>query len=165
MRLDHLFDGETWYEDDGVWVYGETEAAGYVAGAGSLTGPVIRGALRFSNRPSRREDGTWLPDIRGYVTTDDGAGVLLEACGISVPESGPGETRDVVCSLVFRSSDPRYAWLNRISAIMEARHDPQTARMRLRAFACVNELPASEIPEHGAVGAVGAERAGADGVA
>lgn len=170
MELEHLFDGETWYDDDGLWVYGEMEAVGYASGAGTLSGPALTGAFRFSNLPRRREDGTWLPDIRGYVTTDDGAGVLLEARGISVPETGPGQARDVVCALTFRTSDARYAWLDRVSAIMEARHDPQTSRMRLRAFACVNELPASaqvasEVPRDRARRTVAAEHARPDGVA
>lgn len=36
MELEHLFDGETWYEDDGLWVYGVVEAVGYASGAGTL---------------------------------------------------------------------------------------------------------------------------------
>lgn len=164
MRLDHLFDGETWYDDDGVWVYGETEAAGYAAGSGVLTGPALSGQMRFSNLPRRREDGTWLPDIRGFVTTDDGVGVILEAQGISVPEAAPGLDRDVVCSLIFRCSDERYSWLNQVSGVMEARHDPHTARMRIRAYACVNELPASEVPSGRAGGTVATEGSGPERV-
>lgn len=52
---------------------------------------------------------------------------------------------------------------------MEARHDPETSRMRLRAFACLNELPAStrfcsEVPGDGAGRVIATEHARLEGV-
>lgn len=140
MQLEHLFRGELWYVTKGAWLYGDGEAAGYGEGEGWARGPALSGSIRWSNRPSRRADGVWSADIRGYLQTDGGAHVLLEMHGRSLSERVPGETRDVLCSLSMRAADERYARLNSVLGILEARHDASTGRMTFRAFEVLNDL-------------------------
>ncbi len=142
MKLEHLFDGETWYVGEGAWLYGEHEAAGFGEGEGTICGPRIAGRLRWANRPRRRPDGVWLPDVTGYIQTDDGVQVLVEFRGRSMPEQQPGDGRDVVCSIAFSAADERYRWLDTVVGIMEARYDAGSSRTTLRVHECVNELPA-----------------------
>ena len=143
MKTELLFEGELWYVTDGVWVYGDHEAAGYAEGEGVARGDRIAGLMRWSNRPARREDGTWLTDIRGYIQTDDGGSVLLESRGRTVPERMPGEARDVICSVTFRTTHERYTWLNDVVGLLEARLDPTSGRMNFRVFDCSNDLVAT----------------------
>ena len=140
MKMEHLFDGELWYVTEGAWAYGEREASGYTEGDGWARGERLSGTIRWSNRPARREDGVWLSDIRGFIQPDDDAPVLIEFRGRTMPERTPGEARDVVCSVTFRSADTRYAWVNDVVAMLEARHDPSTGRMAFRVYSCSNEL-------------------------
>jgi len=146
MQLTHLFDAELWYVGEGAWAYDPLGAAGYGEGEGIVRGDRIRGSLRWSNRPRRRSDGAWLPDLCGFIRTLDGVAVLFTLRGVSLPESEPGELRSVVCSLMFECPDESYRWLNPIVAAVEARFDPVTGRMMARAWECVNDLPVAVAP-------------------
>src|SRR5262245_8901678 len=64
--------------------FGGEEGAGWGVGDGMVSGEVLRGRLRWSNYPRRREDGVWTPNVRGVIDTDDGAAVLLSMHGQSV---------------------------------------------------------------------------------
>src|SRR4051812_9446950 len=54
---------------------------GWGVGDGTVAGPGLSGAVEWSNHPTRRDDGTWLPDIRGVVTTPEKAEVIVELRG------------------------------------------------------------------------------------
>ncbi|MBI4728402.1 MAG: hypothetical protein HY775_02735 [Acidobacteria bacterium] len=146
MRLEHLFDGEAWYAEEGAWVYRQPEAAGYAGGEGKLWGERLEGLLRWSNSPHRRADGVWVADMRGFIETGDGARILVEMGGRSLPEEAPGLRRDLVCWLSAQTDDDRYRWLNDLVGVVEARVDPRTTWMTLRAWACMNELPPGDGP-------------------
>jgi hypothetical protein len=41
----------------------------------------IGGSVVWSNYPRRRTDGRMLPNLRGLISTDDGASILFELWG------------------------------------------------------------------------------------
>jgi hypothetical protein len=56
--------------------YGSDEGIGYGEGHGTATG-LVEGSVVWANYPRRRSDGRMLPDVRGLITTTDGA----SSCG------------------------------------------------------------------------------------
>ncbi|MBI4728398.1 MAG: hypothetical protein HY775_02715 [Acidobacteria bacterium] len=80
--------------------------------------------LRWSNRPHRRADCVWVADMRGFIETSDGARILVEMGGRSLPEEAPGG-----CATSCAGSRRR-----------------PTTSMTLRAWACVSELPPGDGP-------------------
>ncbi|MFA5896894.1 MAG: DUF3237 family protein [Thermoplasmata archaeon] len=142
MRLEHLFDMELRYVGESVWLrpYGEKEAAGFGQGDGTLRGPGLSGRLTWANHPRRREDGVWCPDLHGYVTTEDGAKILVTMQGYSILEKAPGEKRAIVAACTFRTSHETYRWLNLVIAAVEGEIDEETEKVRMKAYACVNEI-------------------------
>ena len=70
----------------------------------------ISGRLRGANHPSRRGDGTFLPDFQGVIETDDGAEVLFDYRGYG--RAYPAGRRQIVASATHVSEDERYRWLN-----------------------------------------------------
>ena len=114
MRLEKLYKMDAYYRGEGVWLrpYGDHEAAGHGSGDGTLDGDRIRGRLTWSNHPRKREDGVWCPNLTGYVTTDDGAQVLVEIQGYSVREDTKEVRRAVTVTARFQAADPKYRWLN-----------------------------------------------------
>lgn len=65
-----------------VSAYGGDEGIGYGEGRGTATGR-IDGDVVWSNSPRRRSDGQMLPNVRGLITTSDGAAILFELRGRS----------------------------------------------------------------------------------
>src|SRR5262245_32439238 len=92
VRLEEIavFD---WHHDDDVRVaspgyallrsYDTQEGAAYGEGRGTATGR-IQGSVVWSNYPRRRSDDRMLPDVRGLITTDDGATIVFELRGRTV---------------------------------------------------------------------------------
>jgi hypothetical protein len=83
LKLIPLFEGQLRFDEstevgfstlanseDGDWV-------AYVEGDGRLFGDRISGAVRWTNHPRRRADGTWLPSFEGVIKTEDEAEILL----------------------------------------------------------------------------------------
>ena len=70
----------------------------------------ISGQFRGANHPSRRADGTFLPDFQGIIETDDGAEVLFDYRGYG--RAYPAGRRQIVTSATHLSEDERYRWLN-----------------------------------------------------
>jgi hypothetical protein len=81
MRLEHVCDRELVYREETVYSgkfvlvrpYGGEEGTGYGEGDGTVTGPQLRGTVRWVNHPQRRNDGTMVPDAHGVIVTDDHA--------------------------------------------------------------------------------------------
>jgi hypothetical protein len=60
--------------------YGSEEGIAYDEGRGTATGR-IEGTVVWSNYPRRRMDGRMPPNLRGLISTDDGASILFELRG------------------------------------------------------------------------------------
>lgn len=118
--------------------YQGREGAGYGEGEGAATGERINGTVRWSNHPRRREDGVLMPDAHGIIDTADGARILFHLGGYSVATTG--QTRSIVSPASFQTDDDRYRWLNVLVCVGEGEIDFRTLALRLRVYACVNEL-------------------------
>jgi hypothetical protein len=90
MRLEPLCRLLMRYEE-GAWVrpFGTAEGAGFGWGNGTVSGDVVRGSVRWANYPRRREDGVWTPNLRGVITAEEGAEILISLHGQSVQEGPP----------------------------------------------------------------------------
>ena len=143
MRLEPLCTFEWSYDEDVrlkapgyqlVRPYGE-EGIAYGEGRGTATGR-IAGSVVWSNYPHRRSDGRVLPDVRGLITTTDGASIPFELRGRTFfGEDGLGR-QNLVGS--FQAEDPRYGWLNDVVCIAEGLIGDEG--MRIRVYAGVHEL-------------------------
>ncbi len=101
-----------------------TEAQNLLFAEGRCEGRVAA-SLRASNFPRRRVDGTFLPDFRGVLETDDGAIILFTWQGIG--RTASDGTRQLVGAMTHLSDDDRYSWLNdvvsTVTGAVEARSD------------------------------------------
>jgi hypothetical protein len=120
MRLEPLSVFRWSYEKDvrgGTVVspYGSQEGIGYGEGRGTATGR-IEGTVVWSNYPRRRSDDRMLPNLRGLITTHDGASILFELRGRTIFEGDEGRQNLVGW---FESDHEAYRWLNDLVCIAE----------------------------------------------
>jgi hypothetical protein len=146
MRLEHMCDLHLEYrsdlfEDDFLLVqpYGGEEGSGYGEGTGTASGKRVNGAVRWSNHPHRRSDGTMLPDAHGVIRTRDGADIMFDLTGRSVL-SADGSIRGQNLVATFEAQAEPYAWLNATVCVAEGIIDGQTLKSHIRVHACVNEM-------------------------
>jgi hypothetical protein len=124
MRLKHLCDLDLHYDGEFHLVrpYGNESGTGWGRGGGSVVGERLRGDYAWSNHPRRRGDGMMLPAVRGVVTTDDDAQLVLELTGRTAFDSdGVGHQMMVA---FFETEHPAYSWLNDVICLAEGRIDP-----------------------------------------
>jgi len=115
--------------------YGGEEGPAYGEGRGTARGR-ITGSVVWSNAPRRRGDGRMLPNVRGLVTTDDGASVFFELRGRTFfGEDGVGRQNLVGW---FEAGDARYSWLNYVVCIAEGLIGED--EMQIRVYEGVLEL-------------------------
>jgi hypothetical protein len=114
------------------------EAMGFGDGDGEISGE-IEGSLAWANYPRRREDGVWLPNVRGRITTTEGQTILMNMHGQSVLESARGTRRAILARLELATGDERYRWLNTCFFVGEGEIDEDTDVAWLNLFVCVNE--------------------------
>jgi hypothetical protein len=145
VRLEQLCTFDWGYDEDVrvpspgyvlVSAYDGAEGAAYGEGRGSASGR-IAGSVVWSNYPHRRSDGRMLPNVRGLVTTGDGASIVFELRGRTVFVEGDPTGRQ---SLVgwFEAEDERYRWLNDVVCIAEGRIGDDG--MHIQVYAGVHEL-------------------------
>ena len=116
--------------------YDSAEGIGYGEGRGTATGQ-IEGTVVWSNYPRRRTDGRMLPNVRGLVTTHDGASILFELRGRTIFDAdGPGRQNLVGW---FESDHDRYRWLNDVVCIAEGSISGEG--MAINIYAGIHELP------------------------
>jgi hypothetical protein len=118
------------------------EGAGWGVGDGTVSGDVLRGRLRWSNYPRRREDGVWTPNVRGVIDTDDGAVVLLSMHGQSVEmqvDQDESYRRAILVRVEMLSDNEQYTWINTTFAVAEGEIDEDTEEIWFNAFVCVND--------------------------
>ena len=99
-----------------VSAYGSEEGIGYGEGRGTATG-LLEGTVVWSNYPRRRTDGRMLPNVRGLITTTDGASILFELRGRTVFEGNKPGRQALVGWL--ESDHESYRWLNDVVCIAE----------------------------------------------
>jgi hypothetical protein len=85
---------------------------------GRLVGERLRGELRLTNLAERRVDNVNLPELRGVLTTDDGAAIWVELDGIATLRESD-QARVFVTACRFRTGDERYAWTNTVVGVLE----------------------------------------------
>jgi Protein of unknown function (DUF3237) len=143
MRLDPLCHMTLQYTGDYHLVrpYGNESGLGWGIGTGSVTGDRLTGELQWSNQPSRRGDGTMLPNARAVITTAEGAEVFCDLTGRTVFVEQGGETvgRQLLMTL-FESEDERYSWLNKVVCMTEGVIDPEKGLSRFVVHVCESDL-------------------------
>jgi uncharacterized protein DUF3237 len=130
MRLEHLCDFEGAFTSVGALVrpFGTEEGGGYSEGEGRFSGARLSGSARWSNFPRRRSDGAMQPNMRGVITTPDGASVLFTFRGLTVWTGGPNDgAGNQLFHVTFMADDERYRWLNNAVCVMEGKLDPTIA--------------------------------------
>jgi hypothetical protein len=128
---------------EGAWIrpFGAVEGAGFGSGDGEVSGPVLRGTLRWANSPRRREDGVWTPNLRGVITTEDRAEILTSLHGQSVQEATTGGgLRAILTRVELLSDDERYRWLNTTFIVGEGEIDEEREAWWVQVYACINEV-------------------------
>ena len=120
-----------------VSAYGSEEGIGYGEGRGTATGR-LEGSVVWSNYPRRRTDGRMLPDVRGLITTTDGASILFELRGRTIFEGDEPGRQSLVGWL--ESDHESYRWLNDVVCIAEGQIS--AGAMEIHVYAGIHELPA-----------------------
>jgi hypothetical protein len=121
MRLDPLCTVDLRYAGGFPLVrpYGNESGTGWGHGQGAVSGDIVSGSYAWSNHPRRRGDGSMLPDVRGVVTTADGAELMLELSGrTSFDDRGVGHQ---LLFVLFEAEHPSYTWLNDVICVGDGR--------------------------------------------
>lgn len=141
MRLERLCEFRLSYDEHGfvlVAPFGGQEGQGYGTGTGAAFGDKLAGPVRWSNYPRLTDDGVFMPDLRGVITTPEGP-VLFEIRGVSLPPE-PGSTeRKLTMSIVFRTQADEHKWLNHALAVQHGVIDAATRSIFLSTDVCVAE--------------------------
>jgi hypothetical protein len=106
---------------------------------GTVKGDRLRGTLKSVNVPARRPDNVNCPAFRGIIHTHDEAKIYFEFNGIALLRPDD-KARVFTTSLLLRTGDARYAWVNDTAGAVEGILNTTTEQAVVRAFACVNEL-------------------------
>lgn len=125
MRLEPLYRATfTTPESWSVEIEGEhgSEGQSFLIVEGRLEGR-LSARLRGANFPRRRTDGTFTPDFRGALETDDGATILYAWQGYG-RESEQGDY-ELVGSITHVTDDERYRWLNTAVCALTGRVRPR----------------------------------------
>jgi hypothetical protein len=86
---------------------------------GTIQGERVSGSHRAMNKSVVRADNVVTPDIRGALTTLDGAEVYYEIRGYGIEVES---LRHFTGSMYFLTGDARYEWLNTVVGVMEGRY-------------------------------------------
>ena len=114
------------------------EGLGFGRGEGTVSGE-INGKLVWANYPRRREDGVWTPNLRGVITTDDGADLLVSIHGQSIQEDTPGGRRAILARVELTTDAARYRWLNTCFLVGEGEIDEAREDWWIDTYVCVND--------------------------
>ena len=145
MRLEPLCIFDWSYDEDVrlrapgyalVSPYGSDEGIAYGEGRGTASGLIV-GSVVWSNYPHRRSDGRMLPNVRGLITTDDGASIVFELRGRTIFAEGDPSGRQNLVGW-FEADAERYLWLNDTVCIAEGRIVDEG--MHIRVYSGVHEL-------------------------
>jgi hypothetical protein len=83
----------------------------------------------------------WTPNLRGVITAEDGAEILISLHGQSMTEEPAGGARRVILTrLELLSEHESYRWLNTSFTVGEGEIDEEAEDWWVQAFVCVNEM-------------------------
>jgi len=103
-------------------------------GDGTLTGPSIRGTVRWSNYETTGEDQVCALQVPGVIQTHDGAEIGFEGRELAMPLSDGSQQWRVAGVLRFKTDDRRYAWLNDTFALTSGTFDYEAGMAHWTAF-------------------------------
>lgn len=75
----------------------------------------------------------WHPNFHGFIATDDGAKILLDGEGYSVPNADDSE-RALTITLRFTTDDARYIWLNTAIVVLDGAFAPAQGRSETKGY-------------------------------
>jgi hypothetical protein len=116
-----------------------TDSTSWMFREGTILGDRIRGGHKAMNKSVLRSDNVVTPDIRGVLTTDDGAEVYYEVRGYGIDVDG---LRNFTGTMYFMTDAARYAWINTVIGVMEGRYtrDPEGYLIgTFQVYECVSE--------------------------
>ncbi|MFN2469157.1 MAG: DUF3237 family protein [Gaiellaceae bacterium] len=144
MSLHHLFDAELHYraEMPPVAATGEGEPIG--SGDGTVRGENVEGTIRWTlfERPGELVCAM-NPTL--VIETTDGAEIRIEGRGYARRESRGDRRWKVAATLLFKTPDERYAWLDGALGVWEGEFDAETHRARYRAYAPLDGTASQEL--------------------
>src|SRR5712691_7825964 len=103
-------------------------------GDGTLTGPRVRGTVRWSNYETTSEDLVCALQVPGVIQTHDGAEIGFEGREFAMPISEGSQQWRVAGVLRFKTDDSRYTWLNETFALTSGTFDYEAGMARWTAF-------------------------------
>ena len=103
-------------------------------GDGTLTGPRVRGTVRWSNYETTGEDLVCALQVPGVIQTDDGAAIQFEGRELAMPLSDESTQWRVAGVLRFKTDDSRYVWLNETFALTSGTFDYDAGMANFTAF-------------------------------
>jgi hypothetical protein len=114
------------------------EAIGFGHGDGEVTGE-LEGSIVWANYPRRRQDGVWMPNLRGMITARDESELLVSIHGQSVQERAAGSQRAILARVELTTEAEPYRWLNTCFLVGEGEIDEEREHFWLDTYVCVNE--------------------------
>ena len=110
-------------------------------GDGTVDWNGTTGTVEWTNFPSRRPDGVFLPDISGIIRLDrSGGNIMYRLQGISLLPDADGH-RLFSGPVRWYTDDPELLWLNDRWGYEEGGLDLETLRFHSRAYVIVPESP------------------------
>jgi hypothetical protein len=103
-------------------------------GDGTLTGPRVRGTVRWSNYETTGEDQVCALQVPGFIQTHDGALIQFESRELAMPLSDASQQWRVAGVLRFKTDDRRYTWLNDTFALTSGTFDYDAGMAHWTAF-------------------------------
>ena len=97
---------------------------GYGTGDGTVSGELLEGTLTRVNTPERREDGVWMPDLRGMIKASDGGELLLTFNGLSIDGDWPEPRRSIIGHVGLITEHPPLRWLSTSWLVARTRSTP-----------------------------------------
>jgi len=116
-------------------------------GDGTLTGPRMRGTVRWSNYETTGEDEVCTLQVPGVIQTHDGAEIGFEGREFAMPLSDESKQWRVAGVLRFKTDDSRYVWLNETFALTSGTFDYEAGMARWTAFVPKEGLRLDQLAE------------------
>lgn len=139
MRLEPLCTITLSYDADGLTLvrpFAGHEAQGFGTGTGRAVGERLSGPIRWANYPRMSDEGVLMPDVRGIISTEEGA-VLFAFQGYSVAPTPDATLRTVTAAVTFRTSSEAHRWLNTTIAVHDGTIDFSTMATKFPTYVCV----------------------------